>query len=68
MVAKDNFENLLDHLTVHINPNGWRVISNSTRQPGPRADELKALIQTVKEKRQSHVKRKIEKMEPPEAA
>jgi hypothetical protein len=28
MSAADESENLLDHLTERINPNGWRVISN----------------------------------------
>ncbi len=33
MTTKDESENLQDHLTKRINPNGWRVISNQTRQP-----------------------------------
>jgi len=41
MSTTDESENLLDHLTKRINPNGWRVISNPTRQPDPEADELK---------------------------
>jgi hypothetical protein len=41
MAATDDSENLLDHLTERINPNGWRVISNPTRQPEPEADDLK---------------------------
>ena len=30
MSTTDESENLLDHLTKRINPNGWRVISNPT--------------------------------------
>ena len=47
MAATDDSENLLDHLTERINPNGWRVISNPTRRPDPGADELKTLIRTM---------------------
>jgi hypothetical protein len=47
MSAADESENLLDHLTERINPNGWRVISNPTRQPDPGTDELKTLIRTM---------------------
>ena len=48
MSATDDSENLMDHLTERINPNGWRVISDPTRQPeNPGADELKTLIRTL---------------------
>lgn len=68
MATPDDSENLLDHLTERINPNGWRVISNPTRQPDPEADELKTLIQTMQEGQRSPGKRKVEDTEPPEAA
>jgi hypothetical protein len=42
MPATDESENLLDHLTERINPNGWRVISNPARRPDPGAEELKS--------------------------
>lgn len=47
MAARDDSENLPDHLAERVNPNGWRVISNPTRQPDPEADELKTLIRTM---------------------
>ena len=68
MATTDDSENLLDHLTERINPNGWRVISNPARQPDPEADELKALIQTIQVGRRPPGKRKVENTEPPEAA
>jgi hypothetical protein len=68
MSITDESENLLDHLTERINPNGWRVISNPSRQQDPDADKLKTLIQTMQEKRQPPGKRKVEEPEPPEAA
>ncbi len=68
MSTKDESENLLDHLTERTNPNGWRVISNPTRQPDPEADELKALIQTMQQCRRSPDQRKVKETEPPEAA
>jgi hypothetical protein len=68
MSITDESENLLDHLTERINPNGWRVISNPTQQPRPEADKLKTLIQTMQERRQPPGKRKVEETEPPEAA
>jgi len=68
MSTKDESENLLDHLTERINPNGWRVISNPTQQPDPEADELKALIQTMQQGRRSPGQWKVEETEPPEAA
>ena len=68
MAATDDSENLLDHLTERINPNGWRVISNPTRQPDPRADELKTLIRTMQNERRSPGRRKADETEPPEAA
>ena len=68
MSATDESENLLDHLTKRINPNGWRVISNPTRQPDPEADELKTLIRTMQKGRRSPGKRKVDETEPPEAA
>lgn len=47
MATTDDPDNLPDHLTERINPNGWRVISNPTRQPDPGAAELKTLIRTI---------------------
>lgn len=47
MAITDESENLLDHLTERINPNGWRVISNRTQQPDLEANELKTLNQTM---------------------
>jgi hypothetical protein len=67
MSIPDESENLLDHLAEHINPNGWRVISNPTRQPDPGADELKTLIQTMQKGRPPR-NRKVEETEPLEAA
>ena len=68
MAATDDPDNLPDHLTERINPNGWRVISNPTRRPDPGADELKTLIRTMQKGRRSPGKRKIDETEPPEAA
>ena len=68
MAATDDPDNLPDHLTERINPNGWRVISNPTRQPDPGADELKTLIQTMQKGRRSPGRRKVDEAEPPEAA
>jgi hypothetical protein len=68
MAATDDPENLPDHLTERINPNGWRVISNPTRQPDPGADELKTLIRTMQKGRRTPSKRKVDETEPPEAA
>jgi hypothetical protein len=68
MAATDDSENLPDHLTERINPNGWRVISNPTRQPGPVADELKTLIRTMQKRQRTPGGRKIDETEPPKAA
>ena len=68
MAATDDPDNLLDHLTERVNPNGWRVISNPTRQPDPGADELKTLIRTMQKGRRSPGGRKVDETEPPEAA
>jgi hypothetical protein len=68
MAATNDPENLLDHLTERINPNGWRVISNPTRRPDPEADELKTLIQTIQKGRRTPGRRKVDETEPPEAA
>jgi hypothetical protein len=68
MSATDESEDLLDHLTERINPNGWRVINNPTRQPDPDADELKTLIRTMQKGRRTPGKRKVDKTDPPEAA
>lgn len=68
MAATDDPDNLPDHLTERINPNGWRVISNPTRQPDPGADELKTLIRTMQKGRRTPGKRKVDETEPPEAA
>lgn len=49
MSSTDESENLPDDdVSERINPNGWRVISNSTRSPDLEADELKILIQNMK--------------------
>ncbi|MDT5268333.1 MAG: hypothetical protein QOH49_519 [Acidobacteriota bacterium] len=68
MATTDDSENLPDHLTERVSPNGWRVISNPTRRPDPRADELKTLIRTMQKGRRSPGRRKVDKTEPPEAA
>jgi hypothetical protein len=68
MAATDDSENLPDHVTERINPNGWRVISNPIRQPAPEADDLKTLIRTMQEGRRPPGRRKVEETEPPEAA
>jgi hypothetical protein len=68
MAATDDPDNLPDHLTERINPNGWRVISNPSRQPDPGADELKTLIRTMQKGRRSPGRRKVDETEPPEAA
>ena len=68
MAATDDSENLLDHLTKRINPNGWRVISNPARRPDPGADELKTLIRAIQKGRRSSGRRKVDETEPPEAA
>jgi hypothetical protein len=68
MATTEDSENLPNHLTERINPNGWRVISNPTRRPDSKADELKSLIQTIQKGRQPPGKRKVEETEPPEAA
>lgn len=68
MSTKNESENLLDHLTERINSNGWRVISNPTRQPDPEADDIKTLIRTMQKGRRSHGKRKVEETDPLDAA
>jgi len=68
MSITDESENLLEHLTERINPNGWRVISNPSRQPDPGADELKTLIQTMQKGRRPPGRGKVEETDPPEAA
>jgi hypothetical protein len=68
MSAADESENLLDHCTERINPNGWRVISNLTRRPDPEAGELKTLIRTMQKGRRSPGRPEVDKREPPEAA
>ena len=68
MAATDDSENLPDHLTERINPNGWRVISNPTRRPDTGANELKTLIRTMQKGRRSPGRRKQDETEPPEAA
>lgn len=68
MSATDEPENLLDHLTERVSPNGWRVISNPTRRPNPGADELKTLIRTIQKGRWSSGRRKVDETDPPEAA
>jgi len=68
MSATEDSDNLMDHLTERINPNGWRVISNPTRQPDAGVDELKTLIRTMQKGRRSPGRRKADETEPPEAA
>jgi hypothetical protein len=68
MAAMDNSDSLPDHLTERINPNGWRVISNPTRQPDPEADELKTLIRKMQAGPRLPGRRKVAETEPPEAA
>jgi hypothetical protein len=68
MAATDDPENLPDHLTERVNPDGWRVISNPTRRPDPGADELKTLIRTMQKGWRTPGKRKVDETEPPEAA
>jgi len=68
MAATDDPDNLPDHLTERVNPNGWRVISNPTRRPDPGTDELKTLIRTMQKGRRTPNKRKVDETEPPEAA
>ncbi len=68
MVANDGSEKLQGSLSERINSNGWRVISNSTRQPAPEVDELKTLIQTMQARQRIPGKRKQEETDPPEAA
>jgi hypothetical protein len=68
MSITDESENLLDHLNERINSNGWRVISNPTRQPNLGADELKTLIQTMQKQQQVPGKEQPEETSPPEAA
>ncbi len=68
MSAANESENLLDHLTERINPNGWRLISNPTRQPNLEAKELKTLLQTMQKRQQVPGKRRSEETDSPEAA
>lgn len=68
MAATDDPDDLPDHLTERVNPNGWGVISNPTRRPDPGAEELKTLIRTMQKGRRSPGKRKVDETEPPEAA
>jgi hypothetical protein len=68
MAATDDPDNLPDHSTERVNPNGWRVISNPIRRPDPGADELKSLIRTIQRGRRSPGRLKVDETEPPEAA
>lgn len=68
MSSTDESKDLLDHLSERINPSGWRVISNPSRQPEPDADELKTLIQTMQGQLRIPGKRKLDETNPPEAA
>jgi hypothetical protein len=68
MSAVDESENLLEHLPERINPNGWRVICNPTRQPDPSADELKDLIRTIQKEQRAPGRRMVDETEPPAAA
>jgi hypothetical protein len=69
MAITDESENLPDHSTGRITPEGWRVISNPIRQPDSESDELKTLIQTMQQRQQrTPGKRKLEETDPPEAA
>jgi len=66
LMATTDESNLLDHLSERINPNGWRVISNPTRQPDPQAEELKTLIQPMQARGRASGKLKPEETNPPE--
>ena len=68
MSAADESQNPPDHSTEHVNPNGWRVISNPTRRSDPGDDELKILIRTMQTGRRTPGRRKVDETEPPEAA
>lgn len=68
MSAADESENLPDHSTERISPNGWLVISNWTRRPEPGVDELRTLIQSMQQGRRSSGRAKVDETEPPEAA
>ncbi|MGA9994461.1 MAG: hypothetical protein WBP93_03550 [Pyrinomonadaceae bacterium] len=68
MPSTDESENLLDHLSERVNANGWRVISNPSRQPDLKADELKTLIRTMQRRQRTPGKRKIDETDPPDAA
>ena len=68
MSAAGESENLLDHPTERISPNGWLVFSNPGRRPEPGADELRTLIRSMQQGRVSPGRRKVDKTEPPEAA
>lgn len=66
-MSTDESAKLSEHLSEHINAKCWRVISNSTRQPDFKANELETLIQTMQGWR-ALGQRKVEDRYPPEAA
>ena len=68
MASNQESENLLDHLSERINPNGWRVISNPAPKLVPEANELKTLIQSMQKRHRIPGKCKMEETDPPEAA
>jgi hypothetical protein len=63
-----NRKYMLDYLTERINPNGWRVISNPSRQIVPEVDELKMLIRSMRGRQHAGDERKTDETESPEAA
>ncbi len=65
---KDEPESSADNSSGRAVANGWRVISNPTRQPCPEDDELKTLIRSMRERQQAHGGRRRGETGPPEAA
>lgn len=70
MAIADETKDLSDHSPGRARALGWRVISNpnSPRRPGPEADELRALIGTMRGRRRTPGERKADETDPPEAA
>jgi hypothetical protein len=70
MSSVDESENAPDQSSRRSScPNGWRVISNPTRRPDREADELlKKLIQSIEKERRTPGKRRLDEVDPPEAA
>lgn len=70
MAIADETEDLPDHSPGRARAPGWRVIRNPNpaRRPGPEADELRALIGTMRGRRRTAGERKADETDPPEAA